>query len=70
MNKADKLLAELMQVLAVERNQTADSLKNGDGFALATDEELLEIAKTTILKIAKIKRIEAVLDDVKSMLKE
>ena len=67
MDKAYKLLEELIALLAIERNQIANAIKTGTVPAKTTQAAVLTMATTAISEIAKIKRIESILEDVKSL---
>lgn len=64
MDKAYKLLEKLLVLLATEREQIASDISTP---AEATHAEFLILATIAMSKIKKIKKIEAMLDDVKSM---
>ena len=68
MHNAYKLLEELMALLAVERNQILNYVKTGTISPDATSAVALAEANNALKTIAKIKRIEAMLDDVKSLM--
>ena len=65
MDKAYKLLEKLQVLLATERDQIAIDIKTST--SEQTDAEFLILAKIALSKIEKIKKMEAMLDDIKSL---
>jgi hypothetical protein len=66
-NKAYKLLEEILTLLASERTQILNYVKTG---VISPAADALHEANNALSAVAKIKRIEAMLDDVKSLMLE
>jgi hypothetical protein len=70
MNKAYKLLEKLMATLAEERNRVSAEIKTGTLPAGATQDEIISVTTAAISEITKIRRIEFMLEDVKSLFQQ
>ena len=67
MNEAHLLLEKAIEIIVAERNRITLEMKSGSVAEATSHEEISIMAKNAIHKIVKLKRIEAMLGDVKSL---
>jgi hypothetical protein len=67
MNEAHQLLEKVMEIIAFEHNRIILEMKSGSVTEPLSQEEILIMATDAISKIAKLKRMQAMLSDVKTL---
>jgi hypothetical protein len=70
MNEAHILLEKVIEIIISERKRITLQMHSGSVADETSQEEILSMAKYAIFKIAKLKRIEAMISDIETLLND